>query len=96
MKSPLYVIVRFEVKNEDLKTVIDTIMDFFEKEVSTFDGFISYKLHLNEEGTVLINYATWKSKEHFQKFRLFASTSEISKKIQSFQPRADMVYEISL
>jgi quinol monooxygenase YgiN len=94
MNNPLYVIVRFEVKEGEAAKLTSLIKHFFEKEVSSFSGFISFKLHSNQDGTVIINYATWESIEYFQKFVAFASTSEISKQIQAYHPQSDRVYEI--
>ena len=96
MNGPLHVIVRFEVNEGDIDSLISLIGDFFKKEVSQFSGFISAKLHRNEEGTVLINYATWESTEKFQKFIEFARNSEMSKQIQAFKPSQDRVFEIFL
>ncbi|GAB3885825.1 antibiotic biosynthesis monooxygenase family protein [Spirosoma agri] len=96
MHSPLYVIVRFELKNGEIDQLIWLIRNFFREEVSQFPGFISAKLHRNSEGTILINYATWESAEHFQKFIAFARDSERSKQIQAYKPSQDRVFEISL
>jgi len=93
----LNVIVRFELKAGELDTVISLIRDFFEKEVSRFPGFISAKVHQNEAGTILINYATGESTEHFQQFVMeLASISPIAQQIQAFQPTQDMVFEVPL
>ncbi|NIJ56126.1 antibiotic biosynthesis monooxygenase [Dyadobacter arcticus] len=97
INKQLNVIVRFELKEEELETLVSQIRDFFEKEVSRFPGFISAKIHQNQERTVLINYATWDSSESFQKFVMeLASVSPIAKKIQAFNPKQDMVFEILL
>lgn len=97
MKSPYYVIVRFELKKGEINSLILLIQDFFKKEVSVFPGFISAKIHANEEGTVLINYATWESLEKFEQFvKELASVSEISRKIQAFHPVADGVFEVPI
>ena len=91
------VIVRFNLKEGELDPLVSLIRDFFGQEVSRFPGFLSAKIHQNEEGTVLINYATWESTESFQKFVVeLASVSPIAKKIQAFQPTQDKVFEISL
>ncbi|GAB3974831.1 hypothetical protein GCM10028806_31280 [Spirosoma terrae] len=93
----LNVIVRFELKAGELDTLVTLIQQFFEHEVSHFPGFISAKLHQNEAGTVLINYATWESSDSFRKFVIeLASVSPIAKKIQAFQPTQDMVFEVPL
>jgi quinol monooxygenase YgiN len=95
--KPLHVIVRFELKAGELDTLTALIRDFFEKEVSRFPGFISAKIHQNEAGTVLINYATWESTEHFHQFVMeLASLSPIAQQIQAFRPTQDMVFEVSL
>lgn len=59
-------------------------------------GFISAKIHKNEESTILINYATWESAGKFRKFIAFASFSETSKKIQAFNSKTDKVFEVPL
>lgn len=96
MHSPLHVIVRFALKEGELDTLVSLIGEFFTKEVSHFPGFISAKLHRNKEGTVLINYATWESTEKFFKFIEFARDSEMSKKIQAYNPTQDQVFEVPL
>lgn len=95
MTGTLNVIVRFELKDGELEILFPLIQEFFKKEVSTFPGFISAKIHSNEEGTVLVNYATWESDEKFQKFIEFAMVSETSKKIQAFNSKTDRVFELS-
>jgi hypothetical protein len=95
--KPLHVIVRFELNDGELDTLVSLIRDFFEKEVSRFPGFISAKIHQNEVGTILINYATWESTERFQQFVMeLASISPIAQQIQAFHPTQDMVFEVSL
>ena len=96
MLGPLHVIVRFDGKEDDVDLLVSLIGEFFKKEVSQFPGFISAKLHQNEEGTVLINYATWESSEKFLKFIEFARNSEMSKKIQAYNPTQDKVFEVPL
>ncbi|WP_434391341.1 antibiotic biosynthesis monooxygenase [Melittangium boletus] len=95
--GPLYAIVRFDLKAGELDTVVSLIREFFEKEVSQVPGFISARLHSNEEGTVLINYATWASADAFHSFVTnVARVSPISQKIQAFSPRTDRVHEVAL
>ncbi|MEZ0607815.1 antibiotic biosynthesis monooxygenase [Fibrella sp. WM1] len=96
MNTPLNVIVRFDVPADGIDALIALIGHFFRNEVSRFPGFISAKLHRNEEGTVLINYATWESQEAFFHFMTFARDSEFSKQIQAYKPTQDRVFEVSL
>ena len=97
MTSPLYVVVRFALKPGERDILAPLIQEFFAKEVRVVPGFITARLHTNEEGTVLLNYATWESQEHFHYFiRNVAMVSEISKKIQAFDQQTDKVFEIPL
>ena len=41
MQSPLYVIVRFALKEGEIDQLVSLIGDFFSEEVSQFPGFIS-------------------------------------------------------
>lgn len=97
MNSPIHVIVRFELKEGEIDRLVPLVQEFFTKEVSRVPGFISAKIHRNEEGTVFINYTTWESMEHYQNFiKEVAMGSEISKQIRAFSSKADWVYEIPL
>jgi quinol monooxygenase YgiN len=97
MNRPLYVIVRFELKKGEVEILAPLIREFFEKEVSAVPGFLSARLHTNDEGSVLINYASWESDKHFFHFvKEIATDSDISKKIQRFAQRTDCVFELPL
>lgn len=97
MESPIYVIVRFELNEGEFEVLFPLIQQFFKREVSTFPGFISARIHTNEERSVLINYATWESPERFQKFITeLAMVSDISKQIQKFPAKTDRVFEVTL
>jgi heme-degrading monooxygenase HmoA len=97
MKTPIYVIVCFDLRAGELDVLAPLIEEFFQKEVSAVPGFMSAKLHTNDERTVLINYATWKSMDAFQRFmNEVAANSAVSKKIQQFSAKTDVVFEIPL
>lgn len=97
MRSPYYVIVRFELQEGEIETLHALIHEYFEKEVRLAPGFISSKIYRNEEGTVLINYATWESSDKYREFwNGVVLVSEISKKIQAFKPQINQVFEIPL
>ena len=85
MNRPINVIVRFELQEGEIDRLVPLVQAFFTKEVSRASGFISAKLHRNEEGTVFINYTTWESAEHYQTFiKEVAMGSDISKQIRAF------------
>lgn len=95
MKTPLYVIVRFHLEAGEIEKLSALITEFFQKEVSAYPGFIASRIHRNEEGTVLINYAQWESIEKFNGFRqTMANGSELSRQIRLFNQVTDLVYEI--
>lgn len=97
MRSPYYVVVRFELREGEIATLVPLIQAYFREEVSSAAGFISSRIHRNEAGTVLINYATWESSDSYQQFwRSVVMKSEISKQIQTFNPQIDQVFEIPL
>ena len=94
MKKTYYVMVRFEIQQEQFQTLNSLIKEFFEKEVNPSPGFISSQILTNENKTIVINYAIWESKEKFEKFAQdVASKSEISKKIQFYKPVRETYYE---
>ncbi|MBW2962934.1 antibiotic biosynthesis monooxygenase [Mesonia aestuariivivens] len=94
MKNTYHVLVRFEIQEEKFQTLYSLIKEFFEKEVNSSPGFISSQILTNEEKTIVINKATWASKEKFDKFaQETASKSEISKKIAAFNPLRETFYE---
>lgn len=97
MQSPYYVIVRFKLQEGEFATLFSLIQEYFQKEVEPAPGFISSRIYKNEEETVLINYATWESSDKYQEFwNGVVMISEISKKIQTFNPQIDQVFEIPL
>ncbi|WBL24764.1 antibiotic biosynthesis monooxygenase family protein [Zunongwangia sp. HGR-M22] len=94
MKKPYYVIVSFEIDPKQFSNLIELIKSFFEKEVSTCPGFISSRILSNEDQNKVVNYATWESKEKFEKFaNEVAATSKISLEIAEFNPIRETFYE---
>ncbi|MHA7944891.1 antibiotic biosynthesis monooxygenase [Formosa sp. 3Alg 14/1] len=94
MTDKYYVLVRFKIDTEKFKELYSLIKEFFEKEVNSYPGFISSKILTNEDKTMVINYATWESKQKFEYFaQNIVSTSNISKKIAFFNPIRETFYE---
>ncbi|EIJ39098.1 Antibiotic biosynthesis monooxygenase [Galbibacter orientalis DSM 19592] len=94
MKKTYCVLVRFEIQKDDFQFLISLIKIFFATEVSPSPGFISSQIITNEDKSTVINYATWESKEEFEKFaQEIVSKSKISKKIEVFKPVRETFYE---
>ncbi len=95
MKNKYYVIVRFEIEIKDFEILYLLIKSFFKEEVSVTRGFISSRILSSEDKSKVINYATWESKDAFEKFaKEIVSKSEISKKIAFFNPSRETFYEV--
>jgi len=94
-KESFHVVLKFNVERSQFGNLTKLVKEFFQKDVERAEGFISAKFHANEEQTVFLNYATWKSKEAYE---LFVSTvgkkSETALKIKQFNPESNQVYHI--
>ncbi len=92
-----HVVVRFDLEFGEIEKLKPLVKAFLDSEVSKFPGFISAKFHENEEKTVLINYATWESKEAYAKFlNEVGSKSERAKRITEFNATVDQVFHVTL
>jgi quinol monooxygenase YgiN len=95
--SKFHVVVRFELKSDELEQLKPIVKDFFENEVSVFPGFVSARFHENEDQTVFLNYATWESKDAYHAFlNEVGMVSERAKKVLAFKPSADQLFHIEL
>jgi hypothetical protein len=92
-----YVIIKFTLKNEnELKQLVAYIKELGPITRSS-PAFISAKFHLNESRTVLINYATYKSAKEYNKlWEEVVTKLDVYKKILSFNPSFDQVFETSI
>jgi quinol monooxygenase YgiN len=57
----------FTVEPHNQQRLVDSLIDATEKVMSQQEGFISANLHKSLDGTRVVNYAQWKSKEVFEK-----------------------------
>jgi quinol monooxygenase YgiN len=61
-------LVTFTVEPARQQEVADTIADQVERTVAHRPGFVSATYHLSFDGTQVMNYAQWTSKEAFDAF----------------------------
>jgi len=95
IKTNHHVIVRFQLKKEEEMFELVALIKELEKIIKSSPDFISAKLHRNFEGTVLINYATWTSPQAYEKFwKEYVTNTETNKKIESYKPMVDHVFEL--
>jgi heme-degrading monooxygenase HmoA len=57
----------FTVESHIQQRLVGLLIDATEKVMSQQEGFISANLHKSLDGTPVVNYAQWKSKEAFEK-----------------------------
>jgi quinol monooxygenase YgiN len=57
----------FTVEPNNQQRLVDLFIEATEKVMSQQEGFISANIHKSLDGTKVVNYAQWKSKEAFEK-----------------------------
>ncbi len=93
--NTFHVVITFKVKPTEFDELLFCVKDFLDNEVSKDEGFISAKFHTNKEHNILINYATWKSQEHYEKYKMKTGTvTQRAKKVLSFKPVGNEVWHI--
>ncbi|HWR24882.1 MAG TPA: antibiotic biosynthesis monooxygenase family protein [Methanosarcina sp.] len=56
----------FTVDPQDQQVLIDILVEATEKVMKNIQGFISANIHKSLDGTKVVNYAQWESKEAFE------------------------------
>lgn len=97
MSQHCNVIINFNFNNEnELKQLVPHLKELG-LVTKNSSAFVSAKFHTNEAKTVLINYATYKSVEEYNKLWEEEVTKlDVYKKILSFNPVFDVVFEKSV
>ena len=57
----------FTVEPHNQQRLVDMLIETTEQIMNNQEGFISANIHKSLDGTKVINYAQWKSKESFEK-----------------------------
>ena|ERR671919_275165 len=57
----------FTVEPKDQQRLVDILVEATEKVMSQQEGFISANIHKSLDGTRVVNYAQWESKEALEK-----------------------------
>ena len=60
------IILHFDVKPESQQTQLDNLIEFFESIVSKQPGLVSTNFHKSLDGTRILNYTQWESKEDWK------------------------------
>jgi len=59
----------FTVKAENQQKLVDMLVEATDKTMKKLPGFISASIHRSLDGTKVVNYAQWRSREDFDAMR---------------------------
>lgn len=76
-------IIMFTVEPEQQQKLVDAIIDEVERWVRHRPGFVSANFHKSLDGTRIVNYAQWTTKEAWQAFTQDPEAAVLRQKIQS-------------
>jgi quinol monooxygenase YgiN len=86
----------FTVEPENQQRLLDLLVEATESVMNKLPGFVSANLHKSFDGTRVINYAQWRSREAFQEMldnpEAGAHMKEVEKVAEKFEPH---LYEVS-
>ena len=86
----------FTVEPEDQRRLLDLLVEATETVMNKQPGFVSANLHKSLDGTKVVNYAQWRSREAFEAMLenpdAGAHMEEAGRVAQKFEPH---LYEVS-
>jgi len=86
----------FTVAPEDQDRLLGVLVEATEKVMNRIPGFVSANLHKSLDGTRVVNYAQWRSREDFeamlQNQEAVAHMGEAAEIAEKFEPH---LYEVS-
>ena len=59
----------FTVRPENQQRLVDVLIEATEKIMKRLPGFVSANMHKSFDGTRVVNYAQWRSREDFEAMR---------------------------
>jgi quinol monooxygenase YgiN len=80
------VMVPFTVEPGRREVLVEAIRSFAEDVVRHQPGFVSSTVHISQDGTQVINYAQWASREEFDAFQTNHDAMSRQGVIPQFQP----------
>jgi quinol monooxygenase YgiN len=88
-------IVTFNCEADQQKDLADKVRAYIKDFISEQEGLISSHLHLSICGTRVVNYAQWKSMEHFKAFGEKARSRPELPAMLAFKPHA-VFYKVDM
>ena len=80
-------IVRFLVDPGYADDLIGTIHAHIDEWIRHCDGFVSTTFHKSRDGAHVVNYAQWRDRESFERFRKHPRNAELVDAIASNEPK---------
>jgi len=59
----------FTMPKEHQQELVDLLVEATEETMQHLPGFVSANIHASHDGTRVVNYAQWESREHFEAMR---------------------------
>lgn len=56
----------FTVEPQDQQQLVDALVEATQSNLNQFPGFISANIHKSLDGTKVVNYAQWESRENYE------------------------------
>lgn len=86
----------YDVEPEKQAELIRALSEATERVIRHQPGFVSVSLHRSLDGGKVVNYAQWKSQEHFENFMKHPATQEQLKRFASLAKGVSpALYEVS-
>ncbi|HEV7475981.1 MAG TPA: antibiotic biosynthesis monooxygenase family protein [Pyrinomonadaceae bacterium] len=79
----------FTVKPENQQPLVDLLVEATEKTMQHLPGFVSANIHKSFDGTRVVNYAQWRSREDFEAIKQNSEARphmEAAAKLGEFDP----------
>ena len=86
----------FTVEPQDQQRLVDALVEATQSNLNQFPGFVSANIHKSFDGTKVVNYAQWESREKYQAMlespKVAPHLKEAAEIAVSFEPD---LYEVS-
>lgn len=66
-KKEIFTLINiFRVDEENQQQLVDLLVEATEETMKDLPGFVSANIHRSHDGKRVVNYAQWKSRQHFE------------------------------
>ena len=92
--SPLTLINVFTVAPERQQDLVSALEEATERSIRHRPGFVSVNIHASLDGTRVVNYAQWESREHLEAMLADPDSNDHIKKISSLASSDPQLYQV--